>query len=148
MPPRRQPGFNVGLCVIPSVWCGNGPVPHGIRDNTRYTRVGTTTECMRKGIGAGMAQERLKNVPEDSLQRIKYVGEVYERNLIRERIRTQTALRTYARNHTNQQLQALLRRCFTKNGGGGVDMRAYNSTILWLYHQGIVDLPPCVRIAA
>lgn len=145
---RSSRTFNVARCAIPTVWCGKGEVPKGIKDGNRYTRKGSVEECMKKGFGAGMISERTKNLPATSLQKIKYIGETHESNFRASRITTTNALRNYARSHNEEQVRSLLTRVLKKKGGGGVDGRAFNSVILWLYNSGIKDVPECKILRA
>lgn len=111
----------------------------------RYTRVGTPTECMQRGFGAGAAKERLQRLPSTSLQRIKYVGPKMEARFHEAGIRTTTALVNQMRTKTAAQIQSTLRRILQREGGG-LDGRAYNSTLLYLYSNGVPHLPQCTSI--
>jgi len=72
--------FDLSECAIPTVWCGRGnPPKRRAGDDKYYYKTGDRYECMQKGFGAGMHTERKKNLPENSLQQIKYVGDVYEK---------------------------------------------------------------------
>jgi hypothetical protein len=143
MPSRRSKTFDVDKCAIPSVWCGKGDVPKGVKDGVKYTRKGSAEECMKKGFGAGMMTEKAKNLPATSLQTIKYVGETHEQNFRNARIATTTALIKYAKTHTPANVKTMLTRVLKKKGDAGLDGKAYNSVILWLYHKGIKDVPEC-----
>lgn len=146
MPPRRRSAkvFDVDRCAIPTVWCGDGALP-GIKDGNRYVRKGTASQCMKKGFGAGMMTEKTKNLPATSLQKIRYIGEIHEQNFRSHRIATTTALKNYAiRNPGN--IKRFLEGILTKKNGAGVDGRAYNSVILWLYQNGVKDVPPCMLL--
>lgn len=144
MPPRRNV-FNVDACAIPSVWCGSGNIPMNVRDNIRYTRNGERHECMKKGFGAGLATERTRNVNMLSLQKIKYIGEVYEAAFGLEGIDDQDDLIARVRRSTPRQIEILLTRVLTRRGGG-LDTRAYNSVLYWLYTHLERNLPPCRNI--
>jgi hypothetical protein len=138
--------FNIGACAIPTFYCGNNAnIPEPPDNMTRYTRRGTAHECLKKGIGTGIHKEREKNLAADSLQRIKYVGENFDRKFATEGIRTRAQLKTYIRGHTREQNNRMLRRVFTK-AGGGIDKRGYNSTLVYLHNAGIGNLPQCSRI--
>ncbi len=135
-------------CAIPTVWCGDGKRP-GKKDVSYYYRTGTRGECLKKGVGVGMAIERGKSLPKTSLQTIKYVGEKYEAKFIsKHSIQTTTQLRTYTKSHTSIQLQVLLRDVFTRRTKG-LDRRAYNSTLMYLHTGGVRkrNLPACERIS-
>lgn len=131
-------------CRIPVVWCGNGPVPRP-RGNKRYTRKGTAHECLKVGVGAGMYSERKKTLPATSVQHIPYIGPVHERNFASNRIRTLNDLRTRMKSLSKKGKRDLLVRVLQKKGGG-LDKRAYNSVIYYLYERKMKDLPLCDRI--
>jgi hypothetical protein len=135
--------FDTSRCIIPEVWCGNGNPPN--RRDRRYTRNGTKGECLKKGIGAGMAIERAKVLPPNSLQTIKYVGETYENNFMNRHIRNTDMLIRWCQRMTAQRIDNLLRTVFQK-ANGVIDMRAFNSTILFLYKKGIRHVPQCSQL--
>jgi len=136
--------FNPQNCAIPSVYCGNGnSLPERTNDKY-YTRKGTQYECLQKGIGTGMAIERTRGLPNDSLQQIKYVGVVYEANFKKLKIQNTTQLINYSK-VSNKATEELLRRVFIKKGGV-FDEKAYNSTLLFLYNKGLNNLPQCIKL--
>jgi hypothetical protein len=132
-------------CRIPMMWCGNGKMPKPTNDKF-YVRVGTRIECMKMGIGAGIHTERSKNLPENSLQKIKYVGVEYQRKFSREGIQTLTQLQSMARKLSEDKLKTVLNRVFTRAGKSGIDRRGYNSTLMYLYRHGNNKLPQCAII--
>lgn len=136
--------MDIDDCIIPQLWCGNAPNPPVVRGK-RYTRKGTSLECMRKGFGAGMYSERAKHLPADSLMQIKYVGETYNGNFAQRGIHTipefEAAMRATSREHMRDVLNFVC----TKRGGV-LDRRAYNSLIMHLYNRGIGNIPACIRI--
>lgn len=131
-------------CIIPKVWCGNGKVPKG---NT-YAHTGTPTECLKIGFGAGMHNERSKHLSKDSLQQIKYVGEIYEVKFKKEGIKTIANLLKFSKDKAKTILQKMLIKVFTRSANGGLDKRAYNSTLVYLYQHGIAtgNIPKCSKI--
>ena len=139
--------FNIRRCAIPSTWCGKGNLPpRKNADRIYYTRRGTPYECLRKGIGTGKYTERKNYLSGNSLQHIKYVGEKYEKNFrTKLNIRTTTQLINKMKNKTRGYIFKELIKVFTKSSGG-IDGRAYNSTILFLYDNGIIILPDCKNI--
>ncbi len=138
--------FNASKCAIPTVYCGKGAPPKRKASDTKYyTGTGSRYDCMRKGFGAGTAIERAKHLPVGSLQHIKYVGVVYEGRFKSNNIRNIRDLLTEAERKTKAQIKRLLRRVFMRRKGG-LDKRAYNSTILYLYQHGIGHVPSCSRI--
>jgi len=144
--------FDPAKCLIPTSWCGKGPVPAKRKDfklNVKYVREGTKDECLQKGVGVGVHIERRKGLPQTSLQNIKYVGEVFERKFIDEGIKTTRDLLTRARGYTKDQNKALVARVTTKKDGR-IDHRAYNHVLLWLYENGIdqARLPLCHKLVA
>lgn len=138
--------FRIADCAIPTFYCGNENNIPAPRDSlTRYTGKGTAYQCMKKGIGAGIHQEREKNLPSDSLQRIKYVGPVFEDKFIAAGIRTRAQLKRHIADHSREHNSAFLHRIFTRTTGG-LDKRAFNSTLVYLYNDGKTNIPQCSRI--
>jgi hypothetical protein len=132
--------FDPARCVIPRIYCGNrNALPNG------YSRFGLRAECLRQGFGAGMFQEREKTLARNSLQRIKYVGDVFERNFRREGITNVDDLLEVMGNLREDNRKRLLKRIFTK-ANGTFDGRGYNSTLLWLHNRGMRGLPKCKRL--
>lgn len=138
--------FNPNHCAIPMVYCGKKTdVPEfQSGDDHRYTRHGTPYECLKQGIGAGSAKERTSGLPNDSLQRIKYIGPTYEDRLAQYQIYTRRDLIRVLRQTSPDQIFKILRRCLVK--GNALDERAYNSVLLFLYEHGMDKLPPCKKI--
>ena len=136
--------FTIEECAIPTVWCGNRRRPEGIRNNSYYTRNGTRYECLRKGIGIGKYGNR--NLPEDSLQNIKYIGQTYDSKFSNEGITGIRSLKSHCRRESTSNTRNLLLRVFRKTSGG-LDTRAYNSTIHYLYVNGCTKVPRCIRMA-
>jgi hypothetical protein len=102
---------------------------------------------MKKGIGAGINIERKKGLPETSLQQIKYVGETYEAKFKRmaPRIKNTTELIAFGRRSSATVINALLKKIFNRKSGG-LDRRAYNSTLMFLYRNGNSKIPKCIEI--
>lgn len=121
-------------------------MPRGVKDGVKYTRQGTPFECSQKGFGAGMMSEKTKNLPANSLQKIKYIGEKHEENFRDNRIRTTTALKNYAINNPPATVERMLRRVLVKSNGA-FDAKAFNSVVSWLYSkQGVKNVPQCVLL--
>lgn len=137
--------FDEGLCAIPAVYCGDGDTLPTKRDAEHYYyRFGTRSECLKKGFGAGTHIERKSGLPDDSLQQIKYVGPVHEKNFKRHGISSLTQLTARYRSskvNVEKELSDIL-----KKKGGGLDKRAYNSTLLYLHRHGVSKLPQCKKI--
>ena len=139
--------FKVSDCAIPTIWClQKQPPERKPADETYYTHKGNRYECMKKGFGAGMYTEGKKNLPVNSLQQIKYVGDVYQENFKENGIKNLSSLKKTMSKKTPKQIQKILITVFTKNGGS-IDKRAYNSTILYLYRNGIKNVPKCSKIS-
>jgi len=133
--------FEIEKCAIPTVWCGKGAPPK--RKGLKwYSKTGSRYECMKKGFGAGTVAEKRKHLPDNSLQQIPYVGDVYEKKFKRNGISNTGQLLQEAQNRSRTGLRTLLQRIFTKRRGG-LDKRAYNSTIVFLYQHGIGHVPSC-----
>lgn len=138
--------FNPKDCAIPNVWCGKGNPPSRKKeDETYYFRTGTRYECMKKGFGSGMHSERNSNLPETSLQKIKYVGKTYEEKFARRGIDDVVRLVEIVRDLSAEEVHEILSDIFSKRNGG-LDKKAYNSTLLYLYHHGNGILPQCQKI--
>lgn len=135
--------FKKEECNIPTMWCGNGPVPQG----NKYNKAGTPYECMKKGFGAGYYTEKAKHLPASSLENIKYVGEVYNSNFRDEGIYTIDHLITYSKRHSLRELEDLLSKTLVKKNKV-IDERAWNSTLLFLNDKGVENskLPRCKKI--
>ena len=135
--------FDPRQCVIKKVWCGNGPIPANKREE--YSRPGSKYECLQSGFGAGASSERAKTLPGDSLQHIKYVGPKHDAAFSDHGIQTRAALEMYARSHTAAEVHTLLTSVLQR-GSKGLDKRAYNSVLLYVYGRGVTRLPQCKRI--
>jgi len=128
------------------VWCGKGDAPTRKKGDLKYYyKKGTPYECMQKGFGSGMYSERDKSLPRNSLQKIKYVGKTYEDKFKKEGINTIFELRDKMIGLSVFEKEKLLKRVFTQKGGR-LDLRAYNSALVFLYQNYITELPKCSRI--
>jgi hypothetical protein len=133
-------------CSIPTIWCGTKNMPQrSLNDEKYYVRRGTPTECMKIGFGAGMYSEKKKLLQPDSLQHIKYTGDVYENNFKREGIKNIPEFIKFISENSEQSIKKLLNRVYKKKGGV-LDQRAYNSALMFAYKKGYQKLPPCVKI--
>jgi hypothetical protein len=134
-------------CYIPKIWCGKEDnYPQGYHNDSYYVRTGERHECLRQGIGAGIATA--KKHPPSSLQSIKYIGEKYEDAFKKAGIKNTTELKKETKSKTPAQIKKLLEGVLSKKGSGRnkiVDQRAYNSVILYLYRGGIT-VPKCKKI--
>lgn len=137
--------FDLSKCSIPTYWCGSGDELPPEKDGRRYVRKGTPTECLRIGVGVGKYTVLRERLPPTSLQQIKYVGDKYEEKFRRYNISSLSHLVNYAQTHSPTDLQKLLRAVYTKSSKV-VDLRAYNSTLSYLYQRGVLRLPQCVYI--
>lgn len=138
--------FNLSECAIPTYWCGTSEIPPKSKDPLmRYLRAGTRTECLRIGVGVGKYSTLKKDLAPTSLQQIKYVGEAYEESFRRAGFNNTTELLAYARIRPPSEIEKLLKRVFTKSSNV-LDARAYNSTLVFLYKNGVSSLPKCNRI--
>ena len=141
--------FNPRDCAIPTIWCGKNSIPrqrYSKKDNVVYIKEGSRFECLQKGFGSGAAVERNKNISRFSLQQIKFVGPVYEENFKKNGIKTTTNLKKYAKTASSTDIEKLLQKVFVKKGKAGLDKKAYNSTLLYLYNSGIRHTPLCEKI--
>lgn len=133
--------FDPKACEIPKIWCGKGNKPNN------YAKTGTPYDCMKIGFGAGMHTERNKHLPPTSLQNIKYVGDTFEKRFAKKKITSTTLLLKFATKSSKLQIDALLKEVFIRKGCG-LDKRAYNSTLMYLYQHGIasVKIPLCTKL--
>lgn len=138
--------FDRRKCAIPTVYCGNGDIPkRDYNSDTYYFKKGTPYECLRVGYGVGSAIERKKTLTNNSLQQIKYVGDVYENNFKGHNINNMGDLINYAKKYskTDFAIENLLKNVFTKSNNT-LDKKAYNSTLLFLYGKdSLLKLPSC-----
>lgn len=137
--------FNTRDCYIKTVWCGKGPRPREIRNNKKYTGKGTSYQCLRQGLGAGMYTERKKTLAASSLQNISYVGDVTERKFRARNITSIPQLLMRMRGMDANGKKNFLRLALRKEEGG-FDGRAYNSILLFLNTRNIRRLPECKRL--
>lgn len=146
--------LNVKRCLLPELYCGNDTDKSLIDINTEiaktnkdyyYIGYGTPYECLKKGYGAGMYNERSKGMDEDSLQNIKYVGIKFEHNFQENGVSDIQSLVKYAKNHSTKEIEKLLNVVFIQKNGI-IHKKAYNSTILFLHKKNMDKLPQCYNI--
>lgn len=139
--------FNPENCAIPTFYCGDKARPPSLKrgDDSYYTRKGNARECLAKGFGAGMVTEKLKHLPENSLQTIKYVGDVFETKFQEQGIRNTDDLVLRSRKMNAKELGDFLKEVLVKKDGS-LDKKSYNSTLLYLYKHGANDLPACFSL--
>lgn len=142
-----MPKFNINKCLIPTIYCGKGSYKSSSPSNnySKYIKKGSPTECVKKGIGAGIYIEKKKNLTKTSLQNIPYVGPVYEKNYKKHKISTLKKLEDFIDSSSSSKIKKLLRNVYTKQNNQ-IDSKAYNSTILYLYYKGYKNLPTCDTI--
>jgi hypothetical protein len=145
---KKSTKFVLSDCDIPTVWCGisNKP-PKKAKEGKYYYKTGTRTECLRVGFGAGTHIERNNNLPSNSLQQIKYVGEKHEKDFKTAGISTNTELIKQMRKRTTLEMEKILKRILVRSDGV-LDARAYNSVVVYLYKNGIGAVPACKKISA
>lgn len=131
-------------CIVRSLYCGNGKIPKDTKDK-KYSRKGTRHECLKRGFGAALKTEMLKTISKTSLQRIKYIGPVYEQNFKKNKIySTLTLIKKFVPLSKSEKKNLLAKICSRSNGS--IDYRAFNSVILYLYDHNIKNLPGCVLV--
>jgi hypothetical protein len=140
----KKKTFNEEECIIPEIWCGEAASPPKKKGKV-YIKAGTRYECMKKGFGAGTHIERNSNLPTTSLQQIKYVGEQHEKDFKAAGIKTIPQLVSQMKLKTTDESGKILKRILTKSNGV-LDVKAYNSTVLYLYKHGVPSAPPCQKI--
>lgn len=138
--------FDSDMCSIGKVYCGDSDVVPARKrgDDFYYTRKGTPRECLMVGFGGGAAAERSKNLPRDSLQKIKYVGETYDAAFKAKGVNNLAELVEYAKWNKNK-FNDMLNEVLTKKNGT-IDKKARNSVLLYVYNTGVNDLPSCDRM--
>lgn len=140
--------FDPEKCKIPTVYCGKkSVVPKAKKsDDFYYTRAGVPYECLKKGFGAGFNVSETQNLPDNSLRKIKYVGETYTQNFSNKNINDLDDLLKYSNTHNKPVLEKFLKTVFKKKDGV-LDKRAYNSTLMYLFTHGTKkSLPSCKKI--
>lgn len=133
-------------CYLPTIWCGESDeLPKKGKNDTYYYKVGSRYECLKQGFGAGTHTERKQNLPTNSLEQIKYVGPEYDAAFRKEGIKNVDQLVREMNSKTASGIDGFLKKVLTKSNGV-VDMRAYNSILLYLYRNGNGNLPACKKI--
>lgn len=132
--------FKPKRCTIPTVYCGNKK-----KTPKKYVRKGTRVECIRKGFGAGKYSERALSLPKYSLQRIKYVGEKYEKRFKNNQIHNTKDLLKELGPMTSKNKELILKKILRRKDKK-LDGKAYNMVILYLYHNGQSNLPKCKKL--
>jgi hypothetical protein len=132
-------------CVIRKLYCGDEKTIPRDTQRVKYSRMGSRTECLKKGFGMAVALNNKKSAPPSSLQNINYIGPVYEANFIKKRIKTIQSLVNKAQTMTKPDLLQLLNTACTKKDNR-IDHRAVNSIILFLHDNAGIPakkLPSC-----
>ena len=133
--------FSRSKCVIRKIYCGDGPLPQSTA-TVKYSRKGTTSECLRRGFGAAAWAQKKGSLSRNNLQQISYIGPVYEKNFKKLKITTiLKLLQEMAGKTAEQKKDIIIKACTRKNKT--VDHRAVNSVILYLHDHNISDLPNC-----
>ena len=133
--------FNKSSCIIRKIYCGDGQLPKDTADK-KYSRKGTSYECMQRGFGVADWQHRKKGLSKTSLQQILYIGPIYEANFKKKKVYSiTTLLKIMATKSAIEKKDLLTAGCKRKNGS--IDQKAFNSVVLFLHQRGIKNLPPC-----
>jgi len=142
----KKSKFDETLCYTFRPYCGNDDKPpKGAKNDAYYSGKGTRAACLKAGIGVGIYIERDKKLPANSLQKIKYVGEKHEKKFKKVGITNTDELVKKMKKKTIPEKEKILKRVLVKKGGL-LDVRAYNSTLLYLYRHGNGDLPSCKKM--
>lgn len=135
--------FDPKACDIPTIWCGESDTfPKKRKNGSYYYKTGSRYECMKKGFGAGTHIERNNNLPADSLQQIKYVGEKHEKDFKKAGIKNTGELTEQLGQKTTKEIEIILKKIL-KRSDGKLDARAYNCTIMFLHTHGVGGVPSC-----
>lgn len=139
--------FKESDCYIPTLWCGEkNTIPtKRSKNDTYYYKVGSRYECLKVGFGAGSSTERKQNLPLTSIEQIKYIGDSHSESFRKEGVSTTTRLITMMKGKSIDEIETYLKKVLKKSNDQ-VDMRAYNSVLLYLYRHGISELPKCAKI--
>ena len=133
-------------CYLPTIWCGESNVlPKKGKNDTYYHKVGSRYECLKQGFGAGTHTERKQHLSITSLEQIKYIGESHNKAFGKVGINTTTQLISILKKKSVTEIEKTLKSVLEKSDGN-VDVRAYNSVLLYLYRNGVGDLPACKKI--
>lgn len=138
--------FNKKDCFIPTVYCGKGDFQETNKNtnNYIYTKKGSSYECLKKGFGAGMWNERKKDIGKYSLLQIPYVNDDIERNFKNYGIRnTQQLINDMKKLSKNQMNKALRSICKIKNK---ICFKSMNSILLFLHENNVKQLPQCKKL--
>ena len=133
--------FNKTACIVRRMYCGDGKIPKDTATN-KYSRKGSTYECLKKGYGIADWEHRKKDLTKTSLQQIMYVGPVYEANFRKKKIYSITSLVNKTTSMSAKEKRDLIAAsCKRKNGA--IDQKAFNSIVLFLHQRGLKNLPSC-----
>lgn len=133
-------------CYLPTIWCGESDtLPKKGKNDTYYRKVGSRYECLKQGFGAGTYTERKQNLPAKSLEQIKYIGPEHNSAFQAEGINNLDQLVRETSTRSASSIEKLLKSILTKSNKV-IDMRAYNSILLYLYRHGNSNLPVCKKI--
>ena len=133
--------FDKNKCVIRKIYCGNGKVPKDTASK-KYSRKGTNYECLKRGYGISEWNHRKKQLSINSLQQISYIGPVYEKRFKNHKICSIKSLIKKTGEMSAAEKKTLLQKV-CKKSNDVIDQKAYNSVVLFLYEQGIKNLPEC-----
>lgn len=139
---RRAANFRRRDCAIPTVWCGNGPVPKRRPKDGWYTGPGSLHRCLQKGFGAGKAASEQPRIPSGSVREIKYIGEYFEKRFCQKGIKSLNHLKKYAERKGPERLEIFLREILVSKRNV-FNTKAYNSVLIYLDDEGVDLLPSC-----
>lgn len=138
--------FKIEKCAIPELWCGISQMPKYSSDfSVKYIRRGSVYDCLKKGIGTGKNLYKSEFLNDTSLQHIKYIGEYYDSQFSKYNIKSKQQLINKTKNLSSLGISKLLKKILVTKKGI-LDKRAYNSVILFLYKNGISNVPSCSNI--
>lgn len=141
--------FDPRNCEIKTVWCGDTQRPINKTNNNglkiNYTRDGTRGECLKKGIGAGLSQEKSKYLSKISLQQIPYIGDTFEGKIKDYGIYNINDLQNFLKRQNDKQIETFVNNV-TTDKKGRINSNAFNSLIWYIYQNKFADdnfLPQC-----
>lgn len=133
--------FSKSACIVRKLYCGDGNIPKDTAEN-KYSRRGSSYECLKKGFGIADWEHRKKGLSKTSLQQIMYIGPAYEANFKKLKIYSiKSLLSKMDKLSSKEKKTIIVLGCTRKNGT--LDQRAYNAVVLFLHDNGQIDLPAC-----
>ncbi len=133
--------FNKNACIVRKLYCGDSKLPSDTATK-KYSRKGSSYECLKKGYGIADWEHRGKKLSKTSLMQIIYIGPVYQANFKKKQIYSTTSLIKKVIGLSAAEKRDLIGTACTKKSGV-IDQRAFNAVVLFLHERGVKELPRC-----